>query len=614
VGDRAERIVEQRLRAALPDGARLYANVPILAKTRTSGPGHDGEADIVIVDPEHGLLVIETKSGEPRRDAHNRWFIGGHELPRSPFEQAMAAKHDLATMIEAFPGWPRDGRLPTAHAVAFPDVDLASLPPDHALLGPDATADIVLDADAFATPGATRRSLERAWAWWEGDGTRGHRLAAAELALVDELLAPTLELHRLLRHDVKEGSDRLVRASNAQRLVLNVARSQRRVEVVGPAGSGKSLVAVEKARRLSREGWRTLFVCFNQALATAVLREVEEEVEDDEEEGGGRDDLRPTVSTFHRLAETLAASAGLLRAKPADPGPEWFDGLAANLVPAISALPAERYEAIVVDEGQDFAADWLVGLELLLRNPDDGILWVFHDPGQALFRDDVVADLGLERLELFEDYRSPAPVAELAGRFYQGPGTPVPMAEEGRTPEVIEAAAGADTVEAVRRTLHHVLVEEDVRPWHVAVLSGQTASKSDVWHQRRYGNVELWNGAIDDDGRSLGLPGELVPEEPKDDGVVLFETVRRFKGLERPVVILCELPDEGDRLDQLLYTALTRATAHLVVIAPATLARRLRTAGRGRPTTSRSARDSRADTAMPDGGNQMKNASRGGVA
>jgi hypothetical protein len=57
---------------------------------------------------------------------------------------------------------------------------------------------------------------------------------------------------------------------------------------------------------------------------------------------------------------------------------------------------------------------------------------------------------------------------------------------------------------------------------------------------------------------------------------VLFETIRRFKGLEREVIVLCELPDTGARLDELLYVGLTRATTHIVAIAPPALADRLR--------------------------------------
>ena len=102
----------------------------------------------------------------------------------------------------------------------------------------------------------------------------------------------------------------------------------------------------------------------------------------------------------------------------------------------------------------------------------------------------------------------------------------------------------------------------------------RSATKSEVWRQRRYGNALLWNEAIDDEGRSKALPPEDVPDEPDD--VVLFETIRRFKGLEREVIVLVELPEEGERLDELLYVALTRATTHLVVIAPPGLAARLR--------------------------------------
>lgn len=333
-------------------------------------------------------------------------------------------------------------------------------------------------------------------------------------------------------------------------------------------------MAVERARRLARDGYRTLFACFNQALATAVHRDAAA----DPDLGG-----RLVVSTFHRLAERLGTGAGVLPPRP-EPVPQswWDETLPAALDAAIDALPDERFHALVIDEGQDFEPAWLLSLQLLLHDPDDGVLWVFHDPGQALFRDDRVAELGLERIELFEDYRSPGPVAALAARFYRGPGEPVPMMAEGRAPTVVVAAPGRDTVEAVRRELHRLLEVEGVKGWQVVVLSGGSAEKSEVWRRRRFGNVELWNGAIDDAGRSLGLPADAVPEEPADAGVVLFETIRRFKGLEREVVVLCELPAEAPRLDALLYTALTRATADVVAIVPPELAPRL--AGRAAAT------------------------------
>ena len=574
MGERAERFVEEHLRAALPQGARLYANVPILARTRPTGPAHDGEADIVIVHPDNGLLVIETKSGQPGRDAQNRWFIGDHPLERSPFEQAMAAKHDLVRAICDLPDWPRDHEPRSGHAVAFPDADLASLPPGHGLLGPDVIRDIVIDADGFASTEATRRALERAWAVWVGDGSRDYPLDAREMSLVDAYLAPTAELRRFLRHDIEDDRERLLDASRAQLWALNQAKRLRRVEVVGPAGSGKSLVAVEKARRLAKEGWRTLFVCFNQPLATAVIREFED--------GGEPPDRRPVVTTFHRLCERLGARAGTLPPRPSPIPREWWDDtLPRALDAAIDALPDERFQAIVVDEGQDFRLAWLESLEFLFLTPADGVLWVFHDPGQALRHDDEVAGLGLpDTIELFEDHRSPAPVAELAAPFYRGPGEPYAVGEGSRAPTIIEAEPGHATVEAVRRTLHTLVEVEGVRAWQIAVLSGQTASKSDVWRQRKFGNRVLWNGAVDDDGNSKGLPADEVPDEPADDAVVLFETVRRFKGLERQVVILCELPVEDERLDQLLYTGLTRATTHLVVIAPPALAAVLRSTDR----------------------------------
>ncbi len=566
-GEEAERIVEARLRAALPEpDYRVYVNVNWTGPVRHDGPARDGEADAVITHPEHGLLVLEVKSGEPSRDAAGRWHLGPVVLKESPFKQAEDSKYFLRAKLLDLPDWPRDLDPLAGHAVAFPDVDLESLPRGHALLGLDAPTDLVLDAHALETVDGIQRWLDHVFDYWTGDGAGARRpLGEKGVALVDELLRPTVSLHRLVRGRIEDDRYALVAASRAQSRILNQWRSLRRVEVVGPAGSGKSMLAAERARRLAEEGYRTLLVCFNQRLATTMQRDLAD----------AKAPAGLTVTTFHRLCELMGTRAATLPSRPSPIPREWWDEtLPDALDGAIDADPDERYHAVIVDEGQDFSIGWLESLALLLFDTEHGVFWVFHDPAQALFRPDVVAQLGLERLELFEDHRNPPAVARLASRFRSGSDEVEIYREEGLPAEIVEAAPGAATVEALRKTLHRLTVEEQVPEFRIAVLSGVSASASDVWRKRKYGNVTLWNEAHDDAGRSRGLPPEQVPDEPAD--VVLFETIRRFKGLEREVIILCELPEEAGRLDELLYVGLTRATTHLVVIAPPALAKRLR--------------------------------------
>ncbi len=570
-GEDAERLVEERLRAALPSPEyRLYVNVNWTGPVRDYGPARDGEADAVITHPEHGLLVLEVKSGEPRIDHDGHWHLGPIELKESPFEQAKTTKHFLRAKLVDLPDWPAHVDPLAGHAVALPDVDLESLPRGHSLfgLGADAPTDLVLDAHTLETTDGIQRWLDHAFEYWQGDGSGRYRPLGEEGAdLVDELLRPTVSLHRLVRGRIEDDRAALVEASKTQSRILDRWRSLRQVEVVGPAGSGKSMLAAERARRLAAEGYRTLLVCFNQRLATTMQRDLAD----------ARAPAGLVVTTFHRLCELLGEATETLPARPEPIPREWWDqALPDALDAAISTDDEERFHAVIVDEGQDFALGWLESLQLLLRDQDDGVFWVFHDPAQALFRPDVVGQLNLERLELFEDHRNPPGVARLASRFRDDDARIEVFREEGLPAEVVTAAPGAETVEAVRKTLHRLIVEEQVPEFRIAVLSGASPTRSGVWQARRFGNAVLWNEAFDDEGRSKGLPPEHVPDEPAD--VVLFETVRRFKGLEREVIVLCELPEDAGRLDELLYVGLTRATTHVVAVAPEGLAERLRSA------------------------------------
>ncbi len=565
-GHEAERLAYDRLRAALPDEYRLYPNIEWVGRAGPGAPAYDGEADIVVAHPDLGILCLEVKAGEPTKDASGKWWIGGHPLPRSPFIQAENSKHALVKQLAGLSDWPRDHPPYAGHGVVLPGADLASLPRGHVLLGPEAPPQIVIDATALESPATIRAAIDRAFDFWIGDGRKGYPPGQGGIALIDGYLSEERHLHRLVRGRIEDDKPALVTATRDQQRILNQHRSSRRLEIVGPAGSGKSMLAAAKARRLADEGYRTLLVCFNQRLAADLITELA-----DVEPPG-----RLTVNTFHRLCERIGRETGTLAPKPAGKPPQdWWDvALPAALAAARETEGFEPFHAVVVDEGQDFDITWLRTLQRLLSDPTDDVFWVFHDPGQAVIRDDVVGELGLDRVELYENLRNPTSIAELSGRFYVG-GESVAAYRggDGGTRYRIETAEpGKPTLEALRREIHRLVVDEQVPRYSIAVLSGVRATDSDVWKQRTFGNEYLVNEAIDHAGYSKGLAAEDLPEEHAD---ILFESIRRFKGLEREVIVLVELSPDIDRLDQVLYTGLTRATTHLTVIAPPALVERL---------------------------------------
>lgn len=121
--------------------------------------------------------------------------------------------------------------------------------------------------------------------------------------------------------------------------------------------------------------------------------------------------------------------------------------------------------------------------------------------------------------------------------------------------------------------LHRLRTDEKVRPWEIAVLTGTSLEKSDVWRQRTFGNEVLWNGQVDADGRPTGRSAGQI--EPQPDDVILCDSIRRFKGLERPVIVLVELRADEKKLDRLLYVGISRARQHVALIVPSEIARRL---------------------------------------
>src|SRR4029077_10311097 len=143
-----------------------------------------------------------------------------------------------------------------------------------------------------------RTWVDTAYELWSGGkaqspGKRGIDMLAA-------MIPSPLELRSLLRSEIKDGNEEVVRLTDEQLHVLNTLRGVRRASVVGGAGTGKTMLAMAKATQLAREGFETLLVCFNSPLAR-VLADETREVADTTG--------RLHVRTFHQLAEDLGRQA-----------------------------------------------------------------------------------------------------------------------------------------------------------------------------------------------------------------------------------------------------------------------------------------------------------------
>jgi hypothetical protein len=559
---------EERLASALeaqltPPWA-MYRNVAWLEKRPGAEP-QDGEADIVLAHPDLGVMVVEVKGGRIQR-VGGRWESldrhGSANQIKDPFAQVARAMHRLKRVCEGLPAWPsHDVRF--TRAVCFPDAAY-----DRSMT-PDGPRQIVIDHDDLDRVGDRVREI---FDWWSASGDAsadGGPPGPAGMQALHELVARDLVIDSPLAAGVSADEARIA-LSSQQFGALDLLSTQRRALILGVAGSGKTLLAAEKARRLAAQGFEVLLTCFNRPLAEHLAATV------------GRLD-RLTVSTFHGLAERLGQEAGIIGPNPAHDA-AYFDELPDVLDRALKVLPEPRFDAIVVDEGQDLDSVWWLPLLDLLRDPERGIVYVFGDANQDLYHAREPSELGVVMPEspptyhLNENRRSTKSIHEFAMR-YAATDAAAPAAiatgPDGRPVEVFTYQDGSP--DACRRVLGTVLrrvIDAGRVPASDVVVLTPRSPRSSWLMSADASAVEAWPYRLMPE---YGPEGAVLPM-PTRGGEVRVATIHRYKGLESAVVVLCEIDSRVDEaeLASLLYVGATRARSHLVVVCSEPMVGRVR--------------------------------------
>jgi len=517
----SERQVWQDLVAQLPSGAFLLGNL------RLSDRNKNHEIDALVLLPGRGAVVLEVK-GSGVAWGPDGWTVmrAQHQVRADPVDQARTAMYALRNLVEHDARWGGRGRIRWAHAVVTP---FTRFGPDFAL--PDLPRWMLHDKDDQRS--LAQRLAEQLDRTEHADARRPHE---GDLEMVVEILTRPrgMAVDRLAESDERAAvADQL---TMEQAVLLGATRLLRRVEVRGGAGSGKTVLALQQAKDLSRGGAgrsreRVALLCYSIGLAEHLTRVVST---------WGWKERPAFVGTFHDFGRQWGAPTGS-RTDSAF----WEEQLPAEMARLAAQLPdAQRYDSIIVDEAQDFADSWWQPVLNALRDEQTSGLYVYSDENQRLFARYGEPPVPLVPLVLDHNLRNTRQILDAFAPL--APSRMRPRGSDGPDVRFVPAAID-DALEAADDAVERLL-DEGWPQQHVCLLT--TGKRHPVQVERAAGDDQeaYWRTFWETDD-------------------VFYGHVLGCKGLERRVVVLC-VNDDGarERARERLYVGMSRATDVLVVV------------------------------------------------
>ena len=522
--------VFRRLEVVLSDSFVVFYSRPWLG-LKPDGEEIDGECDFVVAHAEWGMLTLEVKGGavayDPSTDrwtSRDRWQVT-HNI-KNPVHQARSAKHELLGKLKASPHW-RARRIRARHGVVLPH---SSVPVGD--LGADMPLRIFCFAETFEE-GFHDWILKRFGDALPSEG-RTRELGGDGLQALEKILAKPFQLRTPLGPLLSQDDAALQVLTQQQFQILRSIEAVPRAAISGAAGTGKTVLAMEEAKRCAERGARTLLICYNRGLAIDIRHRL-------------RDGPPISAMTFHELCGTLTTRAGL--SHPADvPERQLFEEVWPELLmQAYERLDDERYDAIIVDEGQDFLPLWWTAVEAGLHPAGSGLLRIFYDDNQRVYAsaNNLPEEVALVPIRLTLNLRNTRRIHELVRQHYTGHYIEA-IGPEGVEVRWMKVNTQQDLGRLVSDCVARLCSVEHVTVDDIAVLVAAETAVEGVAPSNHVGDFRA-----------------VRCDEPTNGGVVV-DTIRRFKGLERPVVVVVATPETAIS-EELPYVALSRARTHLVV-------------------------------------------------
>lgn len=503
----------------LPDEYYVFHSFVLISNTE--GILRESETDFIIFHAKKGILCIEAKAGHVYCD-RGTWFYGSHIPMRhgGPYRQADINKWKLEKYFEQKGILGLWQKCKTLHAVWFPSVKKAEL--NTINFPPEADKAITLTEESLTS---IENDIEKIFTLELPSGVETSLTNTESKKILENILCPSFDLVPSVVSELGVKRNAFNRLLKEQANILNFLEDQHYAVINGVAGTGKTMIALEKARRHAEEGEKVLFLCFNRMLCDYFrLNYMHNNI-------------------FYYTIDALACS--YCNTSTAD-----YRMLYEKLELAYydNAYP---FKHVIIDEGQDFGQDRIEETDIInlletiaLSEEVDGSFYLFYDKNQLVQGSRIpkyISDSDC-KLTLYKNCRNTENIAITSMRPLGIDSKPKMFkgCVKGESPKIFIT----DSIQKQKDFLDLSIKQlKDTKIKDIVILSCATEEQSTFYQYCSNGNY-ICNGST-----------------------YKFTTCRKFKGLEADAIIIVDVTKKTLASSNLnFYVGASRARFYLSVI------------------------------------------------
>ncbi|MFP4599466.1 MAG: NERD domain-containing protein [Persicimonas sp.] len=550
-GTHSENDFWRALRDELGDEFYVLHGLPFLTKDAVQG-----EVDFLVLHRELGMLNIECKGDGVFRGHNGQWYRIQPDdryepLKKTPSQQAKGQIEGIVDRLSAEARrvlGPFSGRFPLVFgwALSFPYARRKEIN-----VPPGLQPEIVFDSSAVGNLAERVREAFEFYGAQHGSRTSVLSKSQFERFVWDGILEP-FDGGATFAGQLDYERQRFVTLSNEQTEIIRSLLASPRIAVSGGAGTGKTVLAMHAARLLAKDGDDVLVTCFNSGLAAQLQK-----VRDSWGELAGS----VHINNFHAICVDAAPPGSLefpgREATAAEHRSFWAEDAPFSLLQALEAGTYVHgpWDAIIVDEAQDFYHEWWTILKTGLRDEADGEddpkLAVFFDTRQSIFdHGSPVPTEGMTPFPLRVNYRNTKAICEVVAELGRVDLIPHDRCPNGEAPSVYGQPGPTKAQRQVGELLDRLIDTDRFTYDEVAILTPHSPRNSSLEAAEKLGRQPIVHSADD------WMAGEGV----------LHCSISAFKGMEADIVILADVdPDDERCTADHRYVAASRAKLRLHV-------------------------------------------------